>query len=261
MKKKKTTYDLLEALDWLVVLKVTGVVDLSWGPLSFVFGVVNHRGIPLAPVGRVWLHRPLPLAAPRSISALGVWNSRSNPITVLLIIPFLGLHRVWIRDGLGFIIEPTLGLDGILVNNLVGSIIIPVVRLSGRLGHIDSSENAVGAYLSGIRIGDPLGINPVLRLLVLGVVDLLGWVDGWIKVGEEATGRRFAIVDGDGVGIIWTKYGCQDGGGINTTRTRNAYLMTSVYNFVAFSMVGTGALVRCFSSYSPVMGFLWRKIK
>jgi hypothetical protein len=39
-------------------------------------------------------------------------------------------------------------------------------------------------YLGSGRVGDPLDVNPVGRLLVFRVVDLLGWVDGWLEVGE-----------------------------------------------------------------------------
>jgi hypothetical protein len=129
------SYDLLEALDGSVILEVTGVGDLSWGPFSLVLGVVDHWSVPLALEGRVGLQWPRPLATPRGISALGVGNSWSDPVTILLVVPLLGFLRVGIRDSLRFVIEPSFGLDGILVNDLVRSVFIPVVRLSGKLDH------------------------------------------------------------------------------------------------------------------------------
>jgi hypothetical protein len=64
-------------------------------------------------------------------------------------------------------------------------------------------------YLGSGRVGNPLDVNPVGRLLVFRVVDLLGWVDGWLEVGEQATGFRLAIVNADGVGVIGAKRKCQ----------------------------------------------------
>ena len=61
-------------------------------------------------------------------------------------------------------------------------------------------------YLGGGWVGDPLEVDPVSRLLVFRIVDLLGWVDGWLEVGEQATSLRLAIVDGDGVGVIGAEY-------------------------------------------------------
>ena len=64
----------------------------------------------------------------------------------------------------------------------------------------------VGKYLGGGGVGDPLDDNPVGRLLIFRVVDLLGWVDRWLEVGEQATSLRLAVVDGDGVCVVWTKH-------------------------------------------------------
>ena len=131
----EASYNLLEALDGGVILEVTGVGDLSWGPLSLVFGIFNHRGVPLALVGGVGLQRLLPFTAPRSISALGVGNGRSNPVTILLVIPLLGFLRVGVRDSRRFVIEPALGLDGLLVNDLVRSVFVPVLGLHRKSDH------------------------------------------------------------------------------------------------------------------------------
>ena len=131
----KPPYNLLEALDGGAILEVTGVGDLSWGPLSLVVGVVDHRSVPLAHEQGVDLQRLLPLAAPRSINALGVGDSRSDPVTILLVIPLLRFLGVGVRDSQGFVIEPTLRLDGILINDLVRGVLVPVGRLRGKSGH------------------------------------------------------------------------------------------------------------------------------
>lgn len=127
--KAKPAYDLLEALDWIVVLEEIRVGDFSWGPLSFVVGVVDHRSVPFTPVCRVGLHWFLPLPTPGSLDTLRVGNGWSDPVTILLIVPFLGFLRVGVGDSPRFIIEPALRLDSVLINNLVRSVIIPIVRL------------------------------------------------------------------------------------------------------------------------------------
>ena len=126
-------YNLLEALDWVIILEVIGVGDLSWGPLSLIVRIVDHRSVPFAPVNRVGFHWPLPLATPGSIGTLRVGNGWRNPVTILLVIPFFGFLRVRVRDSLRFVIKPTLRFDSILVNNLVRSVVIPIVRLGGNL--------------------------------------------------------------------------------------------------------------------------------
>ena len=128
-------YNLLEALNGFVILKVAGVGDRSRCPLSLVLGVVDHRSVPLALVGGIRLHGPLPLTTSGSVGTLGVSNGWANPVTVLVIIPLLGLFRVGVRDILRFVVEPTLRLDGILINNFVGSVFIPVSRLYGWLDY------------------------------------------------------------------------------------------------------------------------------
>ena len=127
--KNETAYDLLEALDWLVVLEVARIGDQSWSPFSLVFGVVDHRSVPLAPVVRVGLHWFLPLAAPGGLNTLGVRNGRSDPVTIFFIVPLLRLLRFGIRDNLKFVVEPALRLDGVLIDDLVRGVVIPVIGL------------------------------------------------------------------------------------------------------------------------------------
>ena len=64
----------------------------------------------------------------------------------------------------------------------------------------------ISKYLGGGRVGDPLEVDPVGRLLVFRIVDLLGWVDRWLEVGEQTTSFGLAIVDGDGVGVVGAEH-------------------------------------------------------
>ena len=108
------THDLIEALCWGEVLEVIRVGNLPRGPLALVGWVVDQGSEPFALIKRVRLVRaatqvlgvvivarkriylPLPLATTRSLVALGVANSRSDPVAVFLIIPLFGLLSIWI---------------------------------------------------------------------------------------------------------------------------------------------------------------------
>lgn len=46
----------------------------------------------------------------------------------------------------------------------------------------------ISTYLGGTWIGNSFGVNPVVRLRVFRIIDLLRWVDRWIEVSEKATG-------------------------------------------------------------------------
>jgi len=97
------------------------------------------------------------------------------------------LRHTRVRDSQGFVIEPAFGLDSISVNNLVGCIFVPVLGL-----------RSVG-------VSDPLGVNPVFRLGVFGIVDFSGRVDGRLKVLEKGTGFLALAVEKDFVGVVRAK--------------------------------------------------------
>ena len=61
-------------------------------------------------------------------------------------------------------------------------------------------------HLCSIGVGDPLEVNPVGRLLVIRIIDFLGWVDRWVEVSEKAAGMGLAVIDGDGVGVVGAIY-------------------------------------------------------
>ena len=63
-----------------------------------------------------------------------------------------------------------------------------------------------GMYLGGSRVGDPLDVNPVGRLLVFWIVDLLGWVDRWVEVGEQAAGMGLVVINADGIGVVGARH-------------------------------------------------------
>lgn len=75
------------------------------------------------------MHIPLPFATSRGFRTLGIWDGGSNPVTVFLIIPFLGLGGIRIRDGQRLIIKPVFRFLGLLIRDLVRSILVPVIGL------------------------------------------------------------------------------------------------------------------------------------
>lgn len=88
------TTDLRESLNGDLVLKEARVGDLTGRPLALVCGVVDERSSPLATPERVNLPGTFPFTASRSLLALGVRDSGSGPVTIFLVIPFLGLGSV-----------------------------------------------------------------------------------------------------------------------------------------------------------------------
>lgn len=163
----------------LLVLKVGRVGNLARRPHALVGRVVNQRGGPLALVGRVLLHGSRPFTTPGDFLTLGVGNGRGDPVTILLIIPVLGLFSFGVRNADRFILEPVFGLGGLLIHNLVRGILIPIIRL--------------GSF----RVGDLGFINPVSRLLILGVIDLLRGVDGRAEILKESAVLDSLAVDQD----------------------------------------------------------------
>lgn len=59
-------------------------------------------------------------------------------------------------------------------------------------------------YFLGIRVRDLLLVNPILRLGVLRIVNLLGWVEGRLEVLEERTSLLRLAIDQHVVGIVGT---------------------------------------------------------
>ena len=167
-----------------LVLEVVGVLDLTRSPDALVSRVVDIRSGPLALVVRVLLHGLSPGATARNLSTLGVGNGGSDPVTILLIIPVLGLLGLGIRNGQGLVNKPVLRLGSLLINNLKGSLLIPVIGLLG------------------IGVGDTGLINPVIGLGVLRIVDLLGRVNRGVEVLKEAALLDLLAVLLNDVGVV-----------------------------------------------------------
>ena len=167
-----------------LVLEEVGVLDLARSPGSLVLGVVNQGRAPLALVVGVLLLGLSPGTATGDVGALGVGDSRSDPVAILLVIPVLGLLSLGVGDGGGLVDEPVLGDRSLLIDDLEGGVLIPILGL-GSLG-----------------VGDAGLVDPVLRLGVVGVVNLLRRVDGRGEVLEEGAALDLNVVLLDSVGVV-----------------------------------------------------------
>jgi len=98
---------------------------------------------------------------------LRVRHSWGDPVSILLIIPVLGLRSFWVRNGKGLVLQPVFWYGGFLIDNLEWRILIPVLGLLG------------------LWVGDSDLFNPVFGLLVLGIINLLGWVERGLEVLEK----------------------------------------------------------------------------
>jgi hypothetical protein len=178
-----STHNLVE-VGGVEILKVVRVRNLAGRPGALVRRVVDQRSRPLALVSGVRLHRADPGTATRTFSTLGVRDGGRDPVTVLLVIPLLRLLSVGIGDGEGFLGKPALGLASLFIRNLARSILIPVLGFGG----------------SGI--SDLVLVDPVGRLLVLGIVDFLGWVDWRLEALEKVTLGIRLVVNEDLEGVV-----------------------------------------------------------
>ena len=217
-----------------LVLKVFGVLDLAGSPDALVGRVVDLGSGPLALVVGVLLHGLGPRAAARGVVALGVGNGGGEPVTILLVIPVLGLLSLGIGDGEGLIDEPVLGLGSLVVHDLVGRVLVPVLRLGG------------------LGIGDTGLVDPGIGLGVLGVVDLLGGVDGGGEVLEEGAGLDLLAVLLDGIRVVGVDDESVQLGGLNdASGGRGAEVLLLVLARLGVlvvedevNLVGVAALIR-----------------
>jgi hypothetical protein len=73
--------------------------------------------------------RLLPRSASRNFLTDRVGNHIGNPISILFVVPFLGLFRVGVRDELGFLGEPVCRHGGGFINDGRRRVLVPVGRL------------------------------------------------------------------------------------------------------------------------------------
>mmetsp|Transcript_50581 Transcript_50581/g.158024 ORF Transcript_50581/g.158024 Transcript_50581/m.158024 type:complete len:350 (-) Transcript_50581:117-1166(-) len=142
------------------------VGDLARSPWALVVGVVDLGGVPFALVGRVADGRALPLSA--SYLALRVVNDWGFPVSILLVIPVIRLLGIGIRNTQRLVVVPPTRLLGVSVLDVLRESLIPVSGLAG---------------LGIIHLGF---IDPIRRLDVIRVVDLLGRVHRRVHVLEQA---------------------------------------------------------------------------
>ena len=64
------------------------------------------------------MYVPLPRSTARRFLALGVLDSRRDPLAVLLVVPFLGLDGLGVGDVRRLVDEPSLGHHSLLVDDL-----------------------------------------------------------------------------------------------------------------------------------------------
>lgn len=197
------TANLVKGLNRGLVLKEAGVGDLAGGPDTLIRWVVNLRSEPFALVVRVgfggakidtksassleiatWDSVPRPRATSGSRFALGVLYGWRDPVTILLVIPLLRLLSLGVGNKLRLVLEPVIGFNGILIRDGVRSIFVPVV------------------WLLGVGIGNLVFVDPVSGLLVLGIVDFGGRVDGRIEFLKKRATRDLLVINEDLEGLV-----------------------------------------------------------
>jgi hypothetical protein len=177
-----------------LVLKVVRVGDLARSPDSLVGRVVDERGSPLALVVGVLDLGGRPHTTARNLVTLGVGNLGRDPVTILLVIPVLRLLSLGVGDHLRLVIQPVSGLLSGGILNLIRGILVPVVGLGS------------------LRVGNTGLIDPVLRLLVGLIINLLGRVDGRSEVLQKSTVLHRLAVNQDLEGLIRTDVKSVEGG-------------------------------------------------
>jgi hypothetical protein len=167
-----------------LVLKILRVGDLAWCPDTLVGWVVDVRCSPLALVVWVALHWELPFAAAGGFVTLGVGNLRCDPVAILLVIPILGFLGFWIGNHCWLVLQPISRLGSLVIWNLIWRILIPVLRLLS------------------FRVRDTSVINPIGRLLVLWIINLLLRVDRRGEVFKDAAVTHLLSVNANSIRVV-----------------------------------------------------------
>lgn len=107
-----------------------------------------------------------------------------NPVSILLVIPVLGLFGFWIRNCERFVLQPVIRFLSFLIWELIWLILVPIFRLSG------------------LWVWNTGEFNPVFGLLVLGVINLLVWVYSRAEVLEKTAVLGGFIIDQDFEAVV-----------------------------------------------------------
>mmetsp|Transcript_68402 Transcript_68402/g.216393 ORF Transcript_68402/g.216393 Transcript_68402/m.216393 type:complete len:374 (+) Transcript_68402:71-1192(+) len=165
-----------------LVDKVVGVLDLARPPNALVRGVVYLHGVPLALVRRVANLWGFPL--PAANLAHRVLDDGGLPLPVLVLVPVLGYLGRGVGDFGGLVLPPAGGHGCLGIGDHHGCVLVPVLRLGRR-----------GVVHLGL-------VDPVGRLGVRRVVDLLWRVHRRLHGGQEAAGGLHLAVDRDFKGVV-----------------------------------------------------------
>ena len=168
-----------------LVLKVIRVLDLPWLPNTLVSWVVDEGRRPFALIVRVFLGRFLPFATTRCLLTLRIRYAWRNPVTIFFVIPVFWLLSFRIWDHGRLVVKPIGRFGSFFVHNLERGVLIPVI------------------WLLCIRIWDPGLINPILRLHIFRIFNLLFRIDRRGEFFEEATILHRLPIDLDHEGLVW----------------------------------------------------------
>ena len=204
---------------WRLVFEEIRVGNLAWRPHALVGRVIDHLRCPFAFVVWVLLHRLLPRPTAGHLITLGVRNHGWDPVAVLLVIPVFGLLGFGVRNHGWFILEPIGGFLGFLVDDLVGSIFIPVI------------------WLRSVWVRNASLVDPVVRLAVFGIIDLLLRVDGWVEVFEKRASFADFAIDADFVFLIRVNNEGVESCSLSDTGTRRGF------EVLLLILAGLGVLV------------------
>ena len=170
------------------------------------------------------------------------------------------LHT-WVWDGQRLIVKPSFGFHCIFVDNLVGSILVPISRLKNEDNYIWEmykysyrwNKHTFDAEGSGILACSTQSSGFLSSGSSISFDGLTG--------GSKSSSKLPFLLLSPLKRISNVLSGLQRQWETKTNKEVSPYLTMRVYRLVNFAIVGRGVSLRCFSSNSPVLGFLCRKMK
>lgn len=116
-------------------------------------------------------------------------------------VPVFRFDSVRISDVLGLVVQPSVWFHCSVVGNLSGSLLVPAESgfsycLKDRFTDTgsDSCDSPVLRF-DGVGVLDLRPLVPVLRLVVVRILDLGGGVDGRSDVGQQAAAVHHRLID------------------------------------------------------------------